>query len=73
MTRRGLPTHAYHGSGGACPCHARLHHSFHSPAESAGGEMAGEARGHPAPRQGALQAPWNPLLKSYIEDKEEQR
>jgi hypothetical protein len=25
----------------------------------------GYERGHPAPRQGALQAPWNPLLKSY--------
>jgi len=25
----------------------------------------GEGRGHPAPRQGALQAPWNPLLTSY--------
>jgi|GEM_PF-2720555 len=26
----------------------------------------GEGRGHPAPRQGALQAPWNPLLNSYL-------
>src|SRR5438309_7343888 len=25
----------------------------------------GEWRGHPAPRQGPLQAPWNPLLNSY--------
>ncbi len=27
----------------------------------------GEGRGHPAPRQGALQAPWNPLLHRYIQ------
>jgi hypothetical protein len=26
----------------------------------------GEERGHPAPHQGALQAPWNPLLNSYF-------
>src|SRR6266699_5064730 len=25
----------------------------------------GERRGHPAPRQGACKAPWNPLLNSY--------
>jgi len=25
----------------------------------------GERRGHPAPRQGALQAPWTSLLNSY--------
>jgi len=25
----------------------------------------GEGRGHPAPRQGACKAPWNPLLNSY--------
>ena len=25
----------------------------------------GEGRGHPAPRQGALQAPWNSLMNSY--------
>jgi len=29
--------------------------------------MKGERRGHPAPRQGACQAPWNPLLNSYRE------
>src|SRR5260221_10429784 len=26
----------------------------------------GERRGHPAPRQGACKAPWNPLLNSYL-------
>jgi hypothetical protein len=26
----------------------------------------GDGRGHPAPRQGASLAPWNPLLNSYI-------
>jgi len=26
----------------------------------------GGRRGHPAPRQGALQAPWNPLLNRYL-------
>jgi len=27
----------------------------------------GERQGRPAPHQGALQAPWNPLLNSYIQ------
>jgi hypothetical protein len=26
----------------------------------------GEGRGHPAPRQGACKAPWNPLLNRYL-------
>ncbi len=26
----------------------------------------GERRGHPAPRQGACKAPWNPLLNRYL-------
>src|SRR6266487_6748322 len=28
-------------------------------------QSGGGRRGHPAPHQGALQAPWNPLLNSY--------
>jgi len=40
MIRRGLATHSCHGSGRACPCHARLHHTFYSPAGSAGGARA---------------------------------
>ncbi len=66
IRRAGLPSRRIVGTGPA-PVLAvtplRLGIAFASRVLRRRGE--GERRGHPAPRQGACKAPWNPLLNGY--------